>query len=220
MARYVELIGVIAAILQAVGYVLYIIDSIKNRIRPNGATWLMFAYGTALLTVLEWDNHASLALLGLPATCAVMGIFVAILCAKRGALQWPKAWDDVWEIRAFKSDLVLTALYFTAWLLTGMMLLNEIQRSLAALVFLWGSNGTTFTAFVPMLKSTYQEPHRERPRAWILWSCAYFLLGVATVLEQGWWTVLLVYPASNAVLHGVIAWLSSQRRVHRPHAAE
>ncbi|RJQ35112.1 hypothetical protein C4556_01195 [Candidatus Parcubacteria bacterium] len=222
MSRYVEVFGVIAAFLQAVGYALYLYDSVRKTVEPNAATWLMFAYGTILLTVLEWDNHASNALLALPATCALMGIIVAALCAKRGTLRWPRGWEDVWEVRAFKYDIALTVLYFGTWVLTVATLLDEADRSLAALVILFGSNATTITAFIPILRSTWRDPSRERPFAWTIWACAYTILGVTTIIEEGgWWTVLLLYPVSNALLHGMIAWLSRpERRKHRLHAAE
>ena len=46
-------LGLLAGLLQLVGYLLYVRD---EEIEPNPVTWLMFAYGTMLLTVLEWDR--------------------------------------------------------------------------------------------------------------------------------------------------------------------
>src|SRR3989344_5118398 len=176
----------------------------------------MFAYGVALLTILEWDRDASFALLVLPIVCGVMSIFVAVLCGRQGTLRWVGEWEDTWEVRAFGGDLTLTVLYAGAGVLYALALLSEKWRSFAALVFLIGSNATTFTAFVPILRSTYAHPEKERSEPWVVWTSAYCLLGLTTILEYGLWTELLIYPVSNAVLHGLVAWFARpERRRHR-----
>jgi len=208
MSDYVGLLGIIAGLLQACGYALYIRGSLRKEIDPNAATWFMFAYGVALLTVLEWDRGANLALTILPIVCATLSVVMASICLRRGTLRWPSEWEDKWELRAFLGDISLTVLYGGAWVLYVFSFLGEEQRSLAALAFLFGSNATTFTAFAPILRGTYMHPQKERPLPWLLWSSAYVVLGVATVLEHGLWTELLIYPASNAVLHAAVAWFA------------
>ena len=63
-------VGLLAGALQLIGYLLYLRD---EEIEPNPVTWLMFAYGTILLTLLEWDRQASGAELALPAVCSCYG---------------------------------------------------------------------------------------------------------------------------------------------------
>src|SRR3989344_871854 len=148
LEQVILLLGIAAGLLQAFGYVMYVRESLREEIHPNPATWLMFAYGVALLTILEWDRDASFALLVLPIVCGVMSIFVAVLCWRQGTLRWVGEWEDTWEVRAFGGDLTLTVLYAGAGVLYALPLLSEEWRSFAALVFLIGSNATTFTAFV------------------------------------------------------------------------
>jgi len=220
MLEYVEILGIAAGLLQALGYVFYIQKSLRKEVDPNPATWLMFAYGVALLTILEWDRDASFTLLVLPIVCGVMSIFLAILCWRRGTLRWPTKWEDKWELGAFKGDIGLTTLYASAWFLYAFAFLNEEERSFWALLFLIGSNATTFTAFIPILRSTYVHPSRERMLPWLVWTSAYCLLGGATILEEGVWTELLIYPVSNAFLHGAVAVLARPQRRLRWKIAE
>ena len=45
-------LAILAAALQALGYLLYARLFLKKMIRPNAASSFMFAYGTALLVLL------------------------------------------------------------------------------------------------------------------------------------------------------------------------
>ena len=68
------LLGIISGFLQLLGYILYI----RNPdIDPNPVTWFMFAYGTGILAILEWDASATWPELFLPITCAVFSIYVS-----------------------------------------------------------------------------------------------------------------------------------------------
>lgn len=202
-------LGIFAGMLQILGYALYIRKTLHSEIEPNPATWLMFAYGTFLLTVLEFDTGAAWGLLILPITCFILGAYVAYLCWRKGKLSWPK---DVEDRVAFIADLTLTAAYVTAWHLLKQGTINESEREILTLLFLICSNMTTITAFIPILRGAYRHPHKERPLAWMVWTCAYAVLGIATIQEQGWFTILLVYPASSVLLHGLVGWLSRPTR--------
>jgi hypothetical protein len=99
--------GLIAAILQVAGYAIYIRNFRRDTIKPNAASFFMFAYGTSLLAFLEWKSGASLALLALPFTCAALGALVALMCLRAGATE-P---IDRFEARAFWTDIWLTVFY-------------------------------------------------------------------------------------------------------------
>lgn len=49
-------IGLLAGLFQLAGYVLYYTHVVKGEGKPNPLTWLMFGYGTVLLTTLELDS--------------------------------------------------------------------------------------------------------------------------------------------------------------------
>ncbi len=207
-------LGVGAAFLQVGGYLLYIRQSVRNELDPNPATWLMFAYGTTLLTILELDLGAGFELLFLPVTCSVLGVYVAYLCWKKGTLGWPKHSADR---TAFGADIVLTFGYIGAWWLSLSGSISDDMRGASTLAFLIFSNLTTVTAFAPLLRDAYLNPKNERSQAWVVWTGAYVLLAIATFQTHGMVTPLMVYPVTSAVLHGLVAWLArpSRRRLRR-----
>ena len=100
-------LAILSAVLQALGYILYTRLFLKKVIRPNAASSFMFAYGTALLVLLEASDGASWPMLALPATCAFMSIFIAMLCLRKGATEKV----DKVEAVAFSADVWLTALW-------------------------------------------------------------------------------------------------------------
>lgn len=198
-------LGITAGLLQALGYLLYIYFSVRHEVRPNASAWFMFAYGTGLLAALEYEQNAEWNVLMLPVSCAGMGIFVALLCWKRGTLRWPESKVDQ---TSFLIDVSLTVCYVLAWILRKQEVLTETQVWYATLVFLVGSNLTTFSSFVPIIRDTYQNPQHERKEPWIVWTFAYVILGATTYLGSGWQTTLMLYPVINAPLHGIIAYLA------------
>src|SRR3989344_3985059 len=103
------LLGLVAASLQATGYLVYGFKVLKRDIAPNPASWLMFAYGTTLLLVLEWDRGASFAVLALPFICAVSSAVVAWYCLRKAQRTW---WPEhVLERISFVLDVLLTVAY-------------------------------------------------------------------------------------------------------------
>lgn len=200
------MLGILAGALQALGYTLYIRQVLRKEIEPNAATWLMFAYGTALLGILEFSRGAGWELLYLPAACAAMSIVVAFICWKQGTLHWPKEWQDQ---LAFVTDVVLTVCYAGAWGLAVSGVLDESERGYANLAFLICSNLTTITSFSPLIRGAVR---KESPMPWVVWTYAYTVLGVTTFATEGLWTELMIYPVLNAVLHARVAWLAQSRK--------
>lgn len=213
-------LGVAAGLLQLLGYVIYI----RNEdIDPNPVTWFMFAYGTAILTVLEWDSHATIAELILPVVCAVLAVYVSWKCWIKARTKdpnkwWPEDWwpEDKWDKYSFISDIAITFGYFISWVLATWAILTPGYREIAVLGFLILSNLSTFPSFYPLLRETHVHPHKEHWLPWTIWALAYAVLGVVTYATHGQlWHVLMFYPISNAVLHGLAGWLarpSAKRR--------
>lgn len=198
-------LGVAAGFLQVLGYVLYIRHSHREEIDPNAATWFMFAYGTALLAVLEYSRGARLDLLYLPIACAALSIVVAFMCWKRGTLRWPREWQDQ---LAFYVDIVLTFSYVGAWFLATYGFLSVRELGYANLIFLVCSNLTTISSFSPLMRAAHR---KESPTPWFVWAGAYAMLAVATFAKEGLWTDLMIYPVLNAILHARVALLAQKR---------
>ncbi|HMO83076.1 MAG TPA: hypothetical protein PKA42_02810 [Candidatus Paceibacterota bacterium] len=221
--------------IQFIGYLVYYQKSIKGSVEPNPLTWLMFAYGTMILFVLEFDQGASVSELILPAVCSACGVGIAvriwIIAFRKDGTLWPSTWriERNWEGRSFACDLILTAAYLAAWGLTLTSWLSEGERLIASLVFLFLANATTFTAFLPVLKQAWQAPRTEHWLPWAVWTMSYGLLVWVTAVESevmlptNWnvldwkydfwtWVALMIYPVSNALLHGLVAVFACPRR--------
>jgi hypothetical protein len=216
-------VGMIAGLLQLLGYILYL--SIK-KIDPNPMTWLMFSYGTVILTVLEWDKDATFAELILPSICSVLGLAVFFKCwlqARRksvtegNARWWPKDLhpNDSFEKISFGSDLFITVGYITSWMLAATSLVATETREAAVVLFLVLSNLSVIIEFLPITKSTYKNPEKEHALPWIVWAAAYAVLGYVTWSTHGLWTSLMLYPALNAVTHLLVGVLALDRNKTR-----
>lgn len=205
-------LAVVAGLLQALGYAVYFFKSVRHETEPNPTTWLMFAYGTTLLTVLEWDREATPTLLILPIVCATLSVGVAILCKVRGTLKWP---SDQYSRAALMTDVSLTVGYVLVALASFTPFVTDEQRTVLALAFLVLTNMSTAVSFVPLLKDTWEDPKSEHPLAWSIWTMAYSTLGIVTFLEKGAWTELMIYPVSCALLHGLVG-LFALRAFLRP----
>lgn len=217
---YLLIIGVLAGIVQIIGYGIYIyLDHTYETIDPNPITWFMFAYGTFVLAILEWDSEATYAELIVPVVCSVGAIWVAWRCWQKARRHnpsswWPNDWwpNDPWERGSFISDIVITIAYIGAWILASATLLTEEGRMWAVLIFLLLSNLSTFPQFWPIFSTTYKNPRREHWLPWFVWTVAYGLLGIVTYLTHGtFWHVLMFYPASNFILHAVVGIISLKK---------
>lgn len=208
-------LGIAAALLQVAGYAFYGSKVLSRDIRPNAASWLMFAYGTSLLLFLEWDRDATLPLLILPGVCAILSILIAFQ-ALRKAGGWVPA--EPVERMSLALDVSLTALYVCAWLLLVNGIIVESQKSAAEILILACWNVGVLTAFFPLLRQVYHHPHTEHALPWISWTGAYLLLTAATLLATGAPNELLLYPLLHVLVHGFVAlrlfwWRYSHRLV-------
>jgi hypothetical protein len=194
-------LGGLAAGAQIAAYLVYIRLFVSGKIRPNAVSWLMFAYGTALMVFLESRNDAAWFELALPTACAAMSVIVAVLCLRRNATE-PV---DLVEKVTFGADLALSIAYLLVALFVR-------AHSKYAVAFLIAGNITTFTSFAPMVRSTWKSPQREQPLPWLMWTFAYGLLFASTLTSEGFRSPeLLLYPGLCVVLHGLIAAFSVRR---------
>jgi len=196
-------LGILAAALQALGYLAYGFKVLKRDITPNATSWLMFAYGTTFLVILEWDRDASVALLALPIVCATLSIGIALYCLRKTRRAW---WPEhKLEKLSFLLDILLTIAYLFTWMLLLQGTISAAEKGLAEIFILICWNIGIFTAFLPLLRQVYYHPDTEHSTPWAVWTLAYLVLAFITVSEEGIISVLLLYPVTNIGLHGFIA---------------
>lgn len=213
---HILLLGIIAGVLQLIGYYYYLTD---DHIDPNPVTWFMFAYGTLVLAVLEWDIDATFAELILPTVCGALAIVVSFQCWRKARKinpnkWWPEDWwpEDFWDKFSFIGDISITIGYVAVWALATFAVLTTTEREWAVFAFLFLSNLSTFPAFYPILHSTWTNPEREHWIPWVIWALAYAILGFVTYEVHGeLWHALMFYPASNALLHALVGILALRK---------
>jgi hypothetical protein len=199
-------IAVLSGCAQAAAYAYYVHLAVRGSTWPNPMSWLMFAYGTALVVLIEAHSGATWRELTLPVVCAASSVAIAIMAwRKRGAAASLTKID--WLV--FRADIALTVAYVIAWLLANSGTLSAGGFAATNVVFLIGVNATTFTSFVPLFLSALRDPKTEHPGPWMLWSFAYLMLLVATALNAKGVgaALLLIYPAINFILHSDVAAL-------------
>ncbi len=167
-----EILGILAGIAQAAGYVWYLYHVIKKDIKPNVGSWLIWSYGN---TILCW-NYISLDTFSfkdsLPFICSVLCIFLAILFVFLHKFEKP----SVKEIILLLVDIGIT-IY---WLLSGESLFLQLLLHISVAI-----------SFYPIIDATKKDPTIERSVPWKLWSIAYLLLFFAQI-NSDW--ILLIYP--------------------------
>src|SRR3989338_389739 len=186
--------GLLAGLLQLTGYVLYYTHVVRVDGKPNPLTWFMFAYGTVLLTIMEFDTmvreavaegsiESMLAVLVLPIVCSTGGLLDAVKIwrdnYRNTKYWWPREWLIDWDGldgQAFAVDLGLTAVYTVLWIYTLTGDDTTAVHKWWVIGLLLASNATTIPNFVPMLRQTFKSPHEEHPLPWLVWGIAYTAL--------------------------------------------
>lgn len=199
------LLATLSGLVQVAAYCVYFAKSRAHQINPNPTSWLMWSYGTLFVLVLEFDRDAPLQVLLLPAVCALSSLAIAFLCWRRGTLRWPETLTDR---SALSADIALTFAYVGAWLLLVHQLLSPEGREVAVVFILVFVTLSTFVTFIPMIHHTWDYPGEEHWLPWAMWTLAYGLLGVTTLMSDGWTPELMLYPINCVLLHGAVAWLS------------
>ena len=196
-------LGSIAAFVQILGHVFYFRHLFQNSVQPNAVSFLMFAYGSAIVTFLQWRGGASFAILMLPVVCMLLDIAICIFCLRKPATH-P---IDRLEKIAFAIDIGLTLLYLV------LSSLDQTERNLV-IPFLIATNLRSLVSFFPLIRSTWRSPERELPMPWLIWSMAYVFLAIEVLhSSDGQVTILLLYPAVNLTLHLAVWFLALRKPV-------
>lgn len=189
-----------SVVFHVLAYVVFIFlsERKKTEYKPNPTAWLMFAYGTALVTLLEWDRHASWTVLALPVVCSILSLRVAMMCWKQGRMRWPSHWLDG---TALTVDLILTVAYVAAAGIARLEVISEEFRGQLVSAFLIITTTGSILPFIPQIRGVIEEPEKEHWAPWFLWTLAYVALTATTVTEFGWFSIFILYPGINAILH-------------------
>jgi len=192
-------IGLLAGLLQAVGYFLYYHFVVRCERRPNGMSWFMWAYGTFVFFFIEFDIAAPLSVLLLPLICTISALVIAGYSFYKSSYIPPEKQD--YFVLSIDVALLISYLGILALLSRGYIL--QDQHIMFGGIFLILTSLSTLTSFYPILRTTFESPRDEHPLPWLVWTLAYAFL-LYTVLLENIGLMYAVYPILNILMHGAM----------------
>lgn len=188
-------LGVMAALLHGIAYILYNVQTKLGQSQPNSASWSIWAF-LATLNALSFremsgDTIAALQFITGSVACILTFVYALVI----GKMTWPKRKDWI----AFGLGLAATGVWWKFRSATG-------ANMVVLLAFL--------ISFVPTFSGVLTDPNKETPRSWVLWTIALLVTTLNVSLQKGW-HMALVTPTVLLVAHGSIAYLASNTRKER-----
>lgn len=185
-------LGLTAALLHGVAYVLYNMQVKLGKSSPNVASWSVWAF----LATLNAFSYREMS-----------GDVVTTLQFFTGSVACFLTFLYVFTIGKFSK------LKLKEWVLLALGLLATLvwwkfrSATGANMIVLFA----ILVSFIPTFEGVWRDPFKETPRSWTLWTLAYLLTTTNVVLREGKPFALLT-PIVLLIAHGSIAILSTQSR--------
>lgn len=179
-------LGILAAIVVTAAYIPYIYSTIKEKTKPNRATWLIWS----AVGIIMFASYYSL---GAWSTLwfAIPGgtVIVTLLSLKYGQGGWNR-------FDLFCLSGAFIALFL--WFLSG----NPLLAMITLIV-------TDFFAYLPTIKKTYADSSSESRLAWGMFAVA----GLLNFLAIDRWALdIALYPVYMLVFNTLVFWLTMRRQ--------
>ncbi len=186
-----SILGITAGVLSAIGWIIYNVDILRKKTRPNRSTWSILTFLGILIFFSYYDSGArdtiwvTLAYVLGPLLTALLSIFYY------GEGGWTP-FD--------KKCLLFVGISFMIWLAF------RVYFPQIALPILIISLGIDFVGLLPTIKKSWENPRFENPPAWFLESLSSFinLFAITT------WSVTIesfsiwIYPVYLFIINSVI----------------
>lgn len=199
MQELTVVLGITAALLHGIAYVLYSVQTKLGYSKPNIATWSIWTF-LATLNAFSYREMSGDAIVALQfftgsVACTLTFVYAMII----GKFSWPKQ-SDWW---CFALGLLAMLVWWIFRSATGANMIILV----AALV-----------SFIPTYMGVARDPFRETPGPWVLWTFAFLVTTINVVLREDK-LVALVMPTVLLVAHAGIAVLSTKERKARFNSA-
>jgi len=192
MNDYTPVLGISAALLHGIAYVLYNIQTRLGQSKPNPASWSVW-------TVLAIINAFSFRELSGDLVSTLQSFIGSAACIFTFAYSL---------FRGKFSRLGGKELFILAMSLLAVLVWWIFQSAVYANVIVLLS---ILISFKPTFDGVFKDPFKETPRSWWMWALAYGLTTLSVLIRHKPLLALLM-PAALMIAHGSIAVLSSQRR--------
>jgi Na+/H+ antiporter NhaC len=188
MADIYSSIGMLAGVIEFIGFLPYILDTLNRRITPNKATWIIWA---VLGIIIAASYYASGArdTAWMPIASAIGILIVALLSLKYG--------EEGWTLLD-KTCLIGAGTGLALWWYTSD---PELAYGITTIVDAIGA--------LPTIKKAYDRPESERNIAWLLFfvACTLNLLAI-----RQWTPIVAFYPVYVFFLNSTMSTLVFLRR--------
>lgn len=192
-------LGLTAALLHGVAYILYNTQTKLGKSSPNAASWSVWAFLSVLnaLSYREMSGDVIMALQFYIGSVACILTFLYVLTIGKFSKLKLKEWG------LFALGLLATVVW---WKFRSATAANMI----VIVAFL--------ISFIPTFEGVWRDPFKETPRPWTLWTLAFFATTTNVVLRDGKFIAFLT-PVVLFIAYGSIAILSRQSRKAKFHQA-
>lgn len=200
-----ELFGTAALFVHLIAYTIYARDIFRSAIRPNLISWLMWLFG-GLVEFFTYNaiQNAHWSTSALPLAC-VIGISVICVVTFIAQMRSNKTSTGLVFLPPERVDYFMVVFDATALLAWTIGIGAAIANFFAV--------GTSIITFIPIWRTTLQDPTGEKPLPWMLWSLAYVLMFLAVIFSEGAGNAeLYFYPVYYFLLHVVMVVLCLRRR--------
>lgn len=191
MIDHSTVLPIAAALIHLVGFLTYNIQAKLRKSDPNPVTWLLWAF-LALQNALSFsemnDRVAALQFFAGSVGCMMTFAYTFFI----GRLDWPKG--NEWGI-----------------LVAGIVALT-LRKEFSATTANMTLAAVLACSFWLTIRGVWENPMREKPPAWWLWTIAYLLTGVHIYQSKGLLTPSMVMPLLGLMGHGVVAILCKRSR--------
>ncbi len=197
------ILGIFSGILQLVGYLIYAYDVSKDTVKPNPASWLIWSYGNILICLSYLflvDEKLTFAAEILPIVCSIACVIMSVYFLFIGKFR---------PLVSFEKKIVLFDVFITIiWVSSEFFGANILPTVVIHSLLLLGAAVT----FIPIYREVFDDPSVEHPKAWFIWTSAYFILLIVVLTEGGSFDSIL-YPALYSVLHIIVGILAYKKRL-------
>lgn len=186
-------LGIFAGLLQIAGYVSYFKKIGIGRVKPNAASWGIWAFGAVLesssyvFATGDWVKNI------LPIACSASAVVLFFICLYRGHFE--KLTKFEWFISTLDCFAILIWWHYESAVYANLFLVL-----------------TAVISFVPIIAGVWKDPMVEDSYPWFLWTIAYSVLALVVILRWEKWEDI-VYPGIFIILHVAVAVLALDKRV-------
>lgn len=195
MKILLEILSTLSGMIQFLGYIVYGTLVFRKYIKANTGSWMIWAFGNLLVCFTYMENTESIYQEVLPFVCSISCLVLVVVF-----LFFKKFNKPTWYEYLFFGVDFLISIY---WFFNREVYIVHIIFDLSAVI-----------SFIPIYIEIYNDPTTEKKEPWLIWSFAYFLLIIISLIEKAE-LVTFLYPISYFILHIIIVYILNSRNKKR-----